>query len=137
MEKSPKPCTLCGKKAEPGQSKCARHLRQQRARTDNRRGSASRRGYDHAHATEFRDGVFDLWGTQCVAPRYDELDAGPVGEICGRTASHADHYPKSRRQLIAEGLDPNDPNNGRPLCEHHHNQHTGRTQGPLAKRRQR
>jgi hypothetical protein len=73
--------------------------------------------------------VFALYSDRCVA----DVD----GHKCGRHATHADHYPLSRRQQIAAGLDPNDPCNGRPLCEHHHNQHTGRTQGPLAKQRRR
>jgi 5-methylcytosine-specific restriction protein A len=37
--------------------------------------------------------------------------------LCGvRLASVADHYPMERRELVASGLDPNDPRHGRGLC---------------------
>jgi len=139
-EKRAKPCTRCGQRAVDGQSQCERHLRQQRARTDNRRGSAAARGYDREHDERFRQGVFDLYGDRCVekvlTDHFEGTNHGGIVE-CGRPATHADHYPKSRRELEAAGLDPNDPRHGRPLCEHHHNSHTGRTQGPLAKGRRR
>lgn len=128
-EKSPKPCTRCGTPTRHRSSKCDECLRKSRTHTDQRRGTAAQRGYNRQHDNVFRTGVFELHGTSCVA--VTELDP-PTR--CGRTATHADHYPKSRRRLEREGLDPNDPQYGRPLCAHHHNQATGRTQGPLAKR---
>jgi 5-methylcytosine-specific restriction protein A len=130
-QKRPKPCTRCGQPAAAGQSQCERHLAQARARTDQKRGTAAQRGYNRQHDQVFRAGVFALYGDRCVMP-------SPFGYgHCARPATHADHYPKSRRELEAAGDDPNDPRHGRPLCEHHHNSHTGRTQGPLAKQRRR
>jgi 5-methylcytosine-specific restriction protein A len=43
-------------------------------------------------------------------------------------ATVADHHPRSRRELQAAGLDPDDPAYGRGLCELHHNRHTARAQ---------
>ncbi|AHH98316.1 hypothetical protein KALB_4954 [Kutzneria albida DSM 43870] len=40
----------------------------------------------------------------------------------------ADHYPKSRRELVAAGADPNDPQHGRGLCVACHNAQTARLQ---------
>jgi 5-methylcytosine-specific restriction enzyme A len=130
--KPPKPCIRCGAPTTNRRSLCERHLAQERARTDKQRGTAASRGYDREHDNRFRQGVFDIYGDRCVEP-VDHGDGN--GHHCGLRASHADHYPKSRRELEAAGLDPNDPHYGRPLCEHHHNQHTGRTQSTYAKRR--
>jgi len=44
-----------------------------------------------------------------------------------RRATVADHYPIERRDLIAQGLDPNDPDRGRGLCKGCHDTHTART----------
>ena len=43
-------------------------------------------------------------------------------------AVDADHYPLSRRQLIKQGMDPDDPANGRGLCSRHHKQETAKRQ---------
>lgn len=105
-----------------------------RARGDAKRGTSTQRGYGARHENYFRAGVFQIWGTRCVAPLEGETVTGePIKTICGRRAIHADHYPRSRRELEAAGLDPDDPQHGRPLCPHHHNKHTGQTQGRLAK----
>lgn len=106
---------------------CAKHRGQQRANSDRARGSASERGYGEHHRGTFRNGVFAMWGDTCVW----DVNGNP----CGRDATHADHHPHSRRELVALGHDPDDPQHGRPLCEHHHNRHTGMTQGRLAKGR--
>jgi len=36
--------------------------------------------------------------------------------VCGKRATVADHYPVKRRDLVKQGLDPNDPRYGRGLC---------------------
>lgn len=36
----------------------------------------------------------------------------------------ADHYPLSRKELLARGLDPDDPRHGRGLCKRCHDQET-------------
>lgn len=133
----PKPCTRCGRPAQAGQSLCSRHLGQMRARGDAKRGTSTQRGYGARHESVFRAGVFEIWGTRCVAPVGDPGDSVLIEKrqplLCNRRAIHADHYPRSRRELEAAGLDPDDPQHGRPLCPHHHNKHTGQTQGRLAK----
>jgi 5-methylcytosine-specific restriction enzyme A len=104
-----------------------------RARGDAKRGSSNDRGYGARHRYGFREGVFAMWGDRCVMPVEVWLDGSKPPTLCGRRATHADHYPRDRRELVAAGLDADDPQYGRPLCEYHHNQHTGRTQGRLAK----
>lgn len=46
---------------------------------------------------------------------------------CTKRSTVADHHPRTRRELVALNLDPNDPQYGRGLCTHHHNTHTART----------
>lgn len=49
--------------------------------------------------------------------RTQVLEASPVCVICAlRMSVIADHYPHGRDELIALGLDPNDPQYGRGLC---------------------
>lgn len=102
-------CNVPGCPEFTKQGKCDEHRRA----AERRRGSAHQRGYGQAHAQRFRRGV---------------LDRDPICVECrGKPATVADHYPKTRRQLVDEGLDPNDPANGRGLCEGCHNRHTART----------
>ena len=74
------------------------------------RGTAAQRGYGTAHRNRFRKGV---------------LRKHPTCVVC-RTAraTVADHYPVSRVDLIAQGLDPNDPQYGRGLCHSCHGRET-------------
>ncbi|GAA3617388.1 hypothetical protein ACG5V6_14965 [Streptomyces chitinivorans] len=61
-----------------------------------------RRGYGTWHVQRFRRGVLarDSW---CA--------------VCGQgRAVYADHWPKTARQLVTDGQDPNDPKHGRGLC---------------------
>lgn len=88
-----------------GSNRCTQCQRQ----ADTARGTATQRGYDKQHR-RFRRHVL-------------ERDALCV--LCGTgVATVADHYPKSRRQLVAEGLNPNDPRHGRGLCKRCHDQQT-------------
>ena len=116
--KAKRPCSRpgCGKPAVQGM--CEEHLRQQRKHTDDRRGSATARGYGSAHQTRFRPGVLARDGHTC--------------QECGGPGNVADHYPLSRRELIAQGLDPDNPDYGRCLCVPCHNKHTGSAQGWMA-----
>lgn len=85
-----------------------------RSQADAHRGSAAARGYDHEHRVRFRAGV---------------LDRDPICVRCEiRVATVADHYPRSRRQLAALGLDPNDPQHGRGLCKPCHDAETAARQ---------
>jgi 5-methylcytosine-specific restriction protein A len=89
-------CPRC-KRLHDGTGTCA----QCKAAADNRL-SAARRGYGARHRDKFRIGV---------------LDRDPVCVLCHRAPStHADHYPRGRRELVALGLDPDDPRYGRGLC---------------------
>lgn len=91
----------CGIPAEPGESRCPLHRGAQRRRSDLIRGNSDRRGYGADHR-RFRDAV---------------LARDPFCVLCGiNRATVADHYPHSRKVLVAEGLDPNDPFYGRGLC---------------------
>lgn len=70
------------------------------------------RGYDGQHRTRFRPAVL----------RRDPICRWPDG--CDQPSTDADHWPRTRRQLIAEGADPNDPRHGRGLCRSHHSRWT-------------
>ena len=88
---------------------CSKHGRDNRVR-----GTARQRGYGKRHEDRFRRGV---------------LDAQPVCVLCRRApATEADHYPRSRQQLEAEGLDADDPQYGRGLCKPCHSSETAKHQ---------
>ena len=56
------------------------------------------------------------------------LARDPICVLCLRVrATVADHYPDERRDLVAQGLDPNDPARGRGLCKSCHDKHTAAT----------
>jgi 5-methylcytosine-specific restriction enzyme A len=74
------------------------------------RGSSSERGYGSAAHRRFRQQV---------------LAREPVCVLCYRRPSvHADHHPVSRRDLVAAGANPNDPQHGRGLCRVCHSKET-------------
>lgn len=69
--------------------------------SESKRGSSTQRGYGAGHTT-FRRAV---------------LAKHPVCVLCRRAPSRvADHWPLSRRELVAAGRNPNDPRYGRGLC---------------------
>src|ERR1044072_9606662 len=69
---------------------------------ERRRGTAAERGYGHR------------WST-VVQPRY--LRAHPICALGPEVATIADHYPTSRRDLVAQGVrDPDAWHRLRPLC---------------------
>ena len=88
---------------------CARHYRQ----ADQARGTSQERGYGKRHQGRFRSAVLDAAGFRCV--------------LCGGEATVADHFPLTRRQLVAGGEDPDDPRHGRALCKECHDRHTAST----------
>ncbi len=91
-------------------SRCAAH----RVEADRARGTASERGYTSPGHRAFRSAV---------------LRRDPICVICKTAPSTvADHYPLSRKQLIAQGMNPNDPANGRGLCKTDHDQSTAHAQ---------
>ena len=107
MPRAWSPCSMpgCPTLTPPGQSRCGEHA------YDRYRPTARERGYDRAHEQRFRVGV---------------LAREPFCRLCHRPAVVADHWPRSRRELVALGLDPNDPTRGRGLCIRCHNRETRR-----------
>lgn len=91
-------------------TRCAQHRRD----ADRYRGTATERGYTSAGHQRFRRAV---------------LDRDPICVLCEAAQSTvADHYPRSRRELQALHLDPNDPDYGRGLCAPCHNTATAHHQ---------
>lgn len=89
-------------------SKCEKH------RTAAKREHwAKTKAYSSKGHRQFRDAVL----------RRDPLCV--VDQLAQSTV--ADHYPKTRQELIDLGLNPNDPQYGRGLCKKHHDQHTAAT----------
>lgn len=81
---------------------------------EQRRGSAHSRGYTTRHRDTFRTGV---------------LARHPICVLCRKARSeHADHYPLSRRELVAQGANPNNPEHGRGLCHSCHSAETAKHQ---------
>jgi 5-methylcytosine-specific restriction protein A len=90
---------------------CTEHRRQARAR---RTADPDVFGYNtKAHAL-FRSAVLTKHPT-CV-------------ECNARPATVADHWPISRRELITQHLNPDDPRYGRGLCAPCHNSQTAQHQ---------
>lgn len=57
------------------------------------------------------------------------LARDPICKVCRRAPSTvADHFPLSRRELVAAGLDADDPERGRGLCKPCHDRETARLQ---------
>lgn len=81
---------------QPG--RCTEHARE----AEQRRGTFRQRGYGQRHRKRFRPGVLNR-DVVCVL-------------CCSALAVIADHYPLSRAELVAAGLDPDDPQYGRGLC---------------------
>lgn len=89
--------------------------RAQQRRTDAQRPTAAQRGYGALHRLRFRGPV---------------LARDPICVLCRRVPSvHADHHPLTRMDLVARGLDPNDPKYGRGLCASCHARETATHDG--------
>ncbi len=80
---------------------------------DERRPTSTQRGYGRnpGHRNRFRATV---------------LARDPICVIagCQAPATVADHWPTSRRDLLAQGHDPDDPTRGRGLCASCHGRET-------------
>jgi 5-methylcytosine-specific restriction enzyme A len=91
-------------------SRCSSHRRE----ADKARGTATQRGYNTRGHHTFRRAV---------------LTRDPVCVLCKTAFSTvADHYPTSRRDLVDQGLNPNDPLHGRGLCKSCHDSETAKHQ---------
>lgn len=110
MPRAMHPCPTpgCATPTPARQGRCPKH----RAESDRRRGTARERGYGKAHTNRFRPGVLRR-DPQCqCTPDHPAHH----GQPCPQPSTVADHWPKDRHQLVAEGADPNDPTHGRGLC---------------------
>lgn len=96
----------CAELVPPGVSRCEGCSRS----ADRSRGTATERGYNSAGHRRFRRAV---------------LRKDPICVVCRSAPSTvADHYPLSRRDLVAAGLDADDPARGRGVCKRCHDQET-------------
>lgn len=119
------PTSGCPELLQPGE-RCARcRAGQDKARRPDGNPYATR-GHQG-----FREAVLATH-PRCVCPG----DCGTTHNgWCGKPSTIADHYPTERRDLVAQGLDPNDPARGRGLCVQCHNAGTARrTPGGWASR---
>lgn len=85
-----------------------------KAKADRARGTAAERGYRSAGHRRFRELV---------------LQRDPICVACQLAPSTvADHWPLSRRELVAQQLDADDPARGRGVCKRCHDRSTARHQ---------
>lgn len=104
------PCSQPGCPVLTDAGRCHQHRRE----ADTARGTATDRGYTSRGHQRFRRLV---------------LRRDPICVLCGRAAATvADHHPRSRRELTAAGLNPDDPQHGRGLCKPCHDRETARHQ---------
>lgn len=96
---------------EGTEGRCPQHAKQ----ADRARGSSRDRGYNTPGHRAFRTAVLTR-DIVCVIPG------------CMQWATVADHYPRSRRELVELALNPNDPQYGRGLCHTHHSVETAQHQ---------
>lgn len=89
--------------------RCPAHTRE----ADRRRGTSWERGYSTRGHQAFRNAVI-MRDIVCV-------------ECALALATVADHYPRTRVELIELGMNPNDPQYGRGLCKPCHDRHTALT----------
>jgi 5-methylcytosine-specific restriction protein A len=95
--------------------RCPEH----RSEAEQRRGTARQRGYGKQHEQRFRPAVLAR-DPLCVCTE----ESHGHGTPCAQRSVHADHWPLSRRELEAQGKDPDDPANGRGLCTSCHSKET-------------
>lgn len=116
------PPTLCPRCRQPSTTPCPTCTLPRRRRTDKDRGSAHTRGYGTRHQHRFRQPILrrDTYctctDTTCRTHRHRDQ--------CTALATIADHWPLTRRELTARGLDPDDPQHGRGLCKTCHDHAT-------------
>ncbi|RSO28310.1 HNH endonuclease [Streptomyces sp. WAC 06725] len=110
MPRKPRtPCTIPGCPELTRSGRCEAH----ELEANRLRGSSSERGY----------------GTRWQRIRRRYLYHHPWCVLCSRTAMVADHFPLSRRELVAQGVaDPDAWSCLRPLCTQCHNRETAQRQ---------
>lgn len=123
--KPPRPCPVTSPDPcprfippTPGAYMCAEHTRERRRQSDRKRGTFTQRGYGPQHGDRFRAGVLrDAYTCACAGCSRHR------GQ-CLAQPDTADHWPRTRRQLVELGLDADDPAYGRALCKMCHDVHT-------------
>ena len=115
LVKALRPCATpgCPNAIPPGSTRCDDCTRQHSRQLDRRRETQAQRGYNSRGHRRFRRAV---------------LARDPLCVLCGDVATVADHFPTSRRDLITQGLNPNDPKRGRGLCASCHGRETAEHQ---------
>lgn len=109
MTRAPRVCSVPGCPQLTTAGRCPDHRRQ----ADQARGTSADRGYRSAGHQAFRAAV---------------LTRDPLCVLCPNPSTVADHYPLSRRQLVAQQQDPNDPQHGRGMCAPCHGRETAQHQ---------
>lgn len=98
---------LCPGCRRPVRGRCPKCSPESRRAKDRRRGSAASRGYGH----HWRERV-----------RKPFLRDHPLCVLCGALANVPDHWPVTRRALVAAGVtDPDAFHRLRALCDDCHN----------------
>ncbi|SDJ07672.1 5-methylcytosine-specific restriction enzyme A [Frankineae bacterium MT45] len=106
------PPRLCNKCRKPVRGACPTCSPADRRVVDQRRGTASARGYN------------SNWHRVI---RRQFLRQHPLCALCGKLAMVPDHWPLTRRQLIEQGVpNPDAFERLRPLCTDCHNRHGAR-----------
>lgn len=106
-----RPASPCPRPRCPHASPCPVHVPAARREVDAARGSAAARGYDRK------------WRRNSA--RF--LAAHPVCRDCGGRSEQADHWPLSRRQLVAAGVEhPDAWERLVPRCTSCHSSRTAR-----------
>lgn len=118
--------TICSVPGCPEYTDQGGRCDQHRQEAEQRRGTARQRGYGSGHASRFRPAVLAR-DPACVCPGCPSCQPAEARPCAARSA-HADHWPMSRRELVAARLDPDDPQHGRGLCQPCHSHHTATEQ---------
>ncbi|ONI87415.1 hypothetical protein ALI22I_23325 [Saccharothrix sp. ALI-22-I] len=105
-----RPCPMPGC---PNTSRSGGRCTACRSRARRAGGTSAHRGYTGAHRSRFRPAVLAR-DRVCRCDR-DQCPRHPH-RLCDRPSTVADHWPLTRRELVAAGLDPDDPSRGRGLC---------------------
>jgi 5-methylcytosine-specific restriction protein A len=105
--------------------RCPQHARLTIAVGDRNRGTAGYRGYSGVGWSLARKACMER-DRQCQC---DAVECDHVAFRCGTASVVADHFPLSRKQLIANRIvDPDDIAYLRGLCKLCHDRHTARSQ---------
>ena len=123
MPRALRVCSQPGCPELTDQGRCQAHRKQ----ADRARGTRQQRGYGKAHTNRFRPGVLKR-DPLCRCTDQTRTATHHHGPQCLAPSTVADHWPLDKRELIARGMDDNDPAHGRGLCKVCHDHHTAQAQ---------